>query len=120
MSNLGGYKTLVVSAKKFGGPAGLVATIAISSIVTSRSIEAAVKKAKKEINRRRSKTTSELSGEFFSVAAANESEDGLKLKIGDKFRILHRENFAALIEILGDDDNPYMVSNDFLNQILGD
>lgn len=120
MSNLGGYKTLVVCAKKFGGPAGLVAAIAISSSVTFRSIEAAVKKAKKEINKRRSKTTSEPSSEIFSVAAANESEDGLKLGIGNKFRILHRERFGALIEVLGDDYNPHMVSNDFLNQILGD
>ncbi len=43
--------------------------------------------------------------------------NGLVFKVGDNFRILNHDADAILIEKLGDDNNPYFVSADFLKQI---
>ena len=36
-------------------------------------------------------------------------ENGINLFVGDEFRILASDEDAILIEVLGDDNNPYFV-----------
>ena len=56
-------------------------------------------------------------GKIFTVSANKKDNSGLEFKIGDKYKILNRDNEAIQIEIIGNDNNPYFVSEDFLKII---
>ena len=53
----------------------------------------------------------------YSVTAEGVSNDGLKFKIGDKIRVLETDKDAILIEKIGEDNNPYFVSEEMLKNI---
>ena len=51
------------------------------------------------------------------TTAAKKSNEGLAFSVGDQYRILELDGDAALIEKIGDKNNPYFVSAKFLNSI---
>lgn len=45
------------------------------------------------------------------------SNEGLQFHVGETFKVLERDGNAVLIEKLGDDNNPYFVVAELLNEI---
>lgn len=43
--------------------------------------------------------------------------NGLVFNVGDNYRVLNHDGDAILVEKLGDGNNPYYVSADFLKEI---
>lgn len=54
---------------------------------------------------------------IYSVTAEGVSNEGLEFKIGDQFRVLEKDKDAVLIEKIGDDNNPYFVSEELFKNI---
>lgn len=116
MSNLGLYQTMTTVAKKLGGPIGFVATTAIGGYIVIRTGEAGTKKIIKTVKKYIKDKKTENIG-CIVVHTDGTSNEGLVFKNGDKYRVLERDKDAILIEKLGDDNNPYFVSADFLSSI---
>lgn len=74
-----------------------------------------LKKSKEEKNKEKLKETSDSI--VYSITVDGVSDDGLEFKIGDQFRVLETVKNAVLIEKIGDDNNPYFVSVEFLEMI---
>ena len=115
MSNLGAYQWLTTVAKKVGGPKNFVLIIAGTGAVIYKGSEIVVKKIIKKINKEELHGTSDSM--VYSVTAEGVSNDGLKFKIGDKIRVLETDKDAILIEKIGEDNNPYFVSEEMLKNI---
>lgn len=118
MSNLGLYQTMTVLAKKVGGPGKLAALVIGGSMVAGGVIlrgydrvRAAISAKKVADNERNQLTTT------YVVCNEGTSDEGVLLRVGDQFKVLERDGDAVLIEILGDDENPYFVSVEFLSGI---
>lgn len=119
MSNLGAYQWLTTTAKKVGGPKNLALIIAGTGAVVYKGSEVAVKKAVKKIKKRTSKhALSEMTDtNIYTVSVDGMSNEGLELKAGAQFRVLETDKDAVLIELIGDDNNPYFVSAELLRSI---
>ena len=119
MSNLGAYQWLTTAAKKVGGPKNLVGIIAgtgaVAGVAVYKGGEIVVKKINKKMNKEELQETSDTI--IYSVTAEGVSNDGLEFKIGDQFRVLETDKDAVLIEKIGDDNNPYFVSEELLKNI---
>lgn len=119
MSNLGAYQWLTSAAKKVGGPKNLVGIIAgtgaVAGVAVYKGGEIVVKKIKKKMNKEELQETSDTI--IYSVTAEGVSNEGLEFKIGDQFRVLETDKDAVLIEKIGDDNNPYFVSEELLKNI---
>ena len=118
MGNLGLYQTMTTLAKKLGGPIQLAATVAVGGYLVLRIAESGVKLG---INKAKSiKTKQKLdlgNEEYYIVNSQGISNEGVKFNIGDKFRVLETDKDAVLIEIVGNENNPYFASADFLKSI---
>ncbi|MCM3615732.1 hypothetical protein M3672_14970 [Microbacterium enclense] len=118
MGNLGMYQHMVVLAKKVGGPLVLGGLVALGGWAVGRGGEAGGKGVFHAVRRRKeskSRTTEAL--RIFVVANAAECGGGLTLEPGDRFRILGSVEDGVLIERIGDDASPYVVSVDLLIEI---
>lgn len=119
MSNLGLYQLIPTIAKKVGGPKNLILLTMGVGYLTFRTGEAVAKKSFKKAKsiiyeKRKLCGYEEL---IFEVTSDCKDSSGLELKTGDKYKILNRDKDAILIEILGNENNPYFVSGDFLRTI---
>ncbi|MGW6875874.1 hypothetical protein ACWGHA_26460 [Streptomyces xanthophaeus] len=125
MGNLGGYQTITTVIKSLGGPAK--ATIIVGSVVATggygvlRCAEAGVKKAVKASKAALAKRNAPCAGkdQVFAVASDGEDGSGLRLSAGDEYRVMECDGDAVQIEVLGDADNPYFVSAEFLRSVSG-
>lgn len=119
MSNLGDYQKMTIVAKKVGGPKNLAVIIAgagaVASVALYKGGKIVAEKVRKKKNKEKLKETSDSI--VYSVTVDGVSDDGLEFKIGDQFRVLETDKDAVLIEKIGDDNNPYFVSVDFLEMI---
>lgn len=119
MSNLGDYQKMTIMAKKVGGPKNLAVIIAgvgaVASVALYKGGEIVAEKVRKKKNKEKLKETSDSI--VYSVTVDGVSDDGLEFKIGDQFRVLETDKDAVLIEKIGDDNNPYFVSVEFLEMI---
>ena len=68
-----------------------------------------------KMNKEELQETSDLI--IYSVTAEGVRNGGLKFKIRDQFRVLETDKDAVLIEKIGDDNNPYFVSEEMLKNI---
>lgn len=120
MSNLGMYQTLVSVAKRVGGPERLVAALLAGGYVMGKSTELGSKKlvkVSKAALKKRNKPCA-TKGQLFDVTADGaDSSAGLSLRGGDVFRVLECDADSILIEVLGNPNNPYAVSRQFLMTI---
>lgn len=114
MSNLGWYQEMTRIAKKVGGPKNLLILTIGTGYVIIRSGEAIVKKVYKEVNKSRKNTSNKR---IFSVTSDGKFGKDLEMNIGDKYRIIESDGESVLIEKVGDSNNPYFVSFDFLSSI---
>lgn len=117
MSNLGGYQRLTTIAKKVGGPTNLVLLIAGSGAVVYKGGEILVRKAIKNVNKLYAENTSEISSQIYIVNKQGVSNENLVFELGDRFKVLEFDGDAVLIEKIGDSNNPYVVSSEFLEKI---
>jgi len=121
VSNLGGYQKITSLAKKVGGPMNLILIVASGGYAIIRGAEVSIKKIVKTVREKNSKNNILSKNEdiIFEVYADGEDGSGLKFYVGDKYKILESDGDAILIEKLGDNDNPYFVSGNFLKTISG-
>ena len=57
--------------------------------------------------------------QVFEVISDGEDGSGLRLSVGDEYRVMECDGDAVQIEVLGDADNPYFVSAEFLRSVSG-
>ena len=121
MSHLGGYQVFTTLAKKVGGPGNLIALIAgggaIVGGIAVKCGEFAVKKGKQAIANRKKNDSSINSDTIYTVEREAESNEGLRFKVGDSFRVLECDGDAILIELIENKNNPYFVSEKLLKEI---
>lgn len=117
MSNLGGYQRLTTIAKKVGGPTNLVLLIAGSGAVVYKGGKILVRKAIKNVNKLYAENSSEISSQIYIVNKQGVSNENLVFELGDRFKVLEFDGDAILIEKIGDSNNPYVVSSEFLEKI---
>lgn len=114
MSNLGLYQILTTASKKVGGPLNLVAMIFGGGIVVGAGgNEIRNRAAKKKIAKKKEAKKSIV----YKVNTEGKSNEGLLFKVGDTFKVLDVDGDAALIVKIGDSNNPYFVSAEFLKSI---
>lgn len=113
------YQWLTTKAKKVGGPKNLVGIIAgvgaLAGIASYKGGEFVVKKIKNKTKKEQTQEKTEIT--IYSVTEEGISNEGLELHIGDKFRVLETDKDAVLVEIIGNDNNPYFVSAELLKNI---
>ena len=118
MSNLGWYQIMTTVAKKVGGPKNLIGLVFGGGTIVGGGAVAIISAIKK-------KTASKLEQKDREAKAAvvhivkieGKSNEGLVFNVGDQYRILELDGDAALIEKIGDKNNPYFVSAKFLKSI---
>ena len=112
MSNLGTYKTMTTWAKKAGGPVKLALYLVGGGMllggIAVKGGEYAIKKKKYLL-----KTTQTI----YTINQDAICDEKLKFKVGNTFRVLESDGDATLIELIGDDNNPYFVSEKLLKKI---
>lgn len=119
MSNLGDYQKMTTFAKKVKGPKNLAGIFigvgVVIGVAVCKGGEIVAEKINEKMNKRKLTGTSDSI--VYSVTADGVSDDGLEFKIGDQFRVLQTDKDAVLIEKIGDNNNPYFVSVEFLEKI---
>ena len=105
MSNLGSYQIMVELAKKVGGPIILGILTAITGYVGGKTIEISIKfvKNKSEYD----------DGAIYEVTDTYE----IKLNVGDKFKVIGGHLNSLLVELLGKNNNPYVMDKQLLVRI---
>lgn len=120
MGNLGLYQWFATAAKKVGGPLNLMGIIAFGGYAVIRTGEAGAKKIVKLVksdNKEKSYDKSKSYPVYKVVKSAN-IEEGVDLKVGDKIKVWATDKQVALIEILGDKNNPYFIDFTLLKSIV--
>ena len=119
MSNLGAYQWITSASKKVGGPVNLLLLVGAAGAVIGKLGEIGVKKGVEAIKSHlTSKKKADNSTErIYSVTADGKNNEGVSFVVGDHYRRLVRDNDSVLIEKIGDNNNPYVVSADFLKTI---
>ena len=116
MGNLGMYQRMTTWSKILGGPVKFMIFLCCSGAVVAAPIAYSfgLKKGKEE------KRKVDKNNEFpavFMVKKTGVSNEGVEFRVGDRFRVIGRDMESVLIEIIGNDNNPYFVHADFLEQI---
>lgn len=114
MGNLGAYQAMTSIAKKVGGPKVLVVFTAVGGYLILRPAEAGLTKIVRTVKLRSEPCATR--GQLFR-ATGEGVDGGVKLSVGDEYRVLECDGDAILIEVLGDTNNPYFVSATFLRSI---
>lgn len=110
MSNLGGYQTITELIKKVGGPKNaLVLLGVVAGAFLGTGVGIGFSLGKKSEEKKDSLVV------IYEVTSDCKDKSGLKLHIGDKFKVLKSDKEAIMIEKIGDLNNPYFVSESFLS-----
>lgn len=108
---LGLYQTAVVWMKKVGGPERFIALTMASGYLVGRAVEAGVKTVVKAAKKPKNTPLP-----IYTIHTPATSDD-LPFAIGDIFHVLEVVKDGALIEKIGDTNNPYFVSVELLRSI---
>lgn len=130
LSNLGGYQVITTLIKSVGGPENakkLAVAAGGALFVAGWATHAGVQKVTPVVKeqtvrllakwRSRADSTDGLAGLVFTVTSAAESDQGVSFGIGDAFRVLERDTDAVLIELIGNENNPWVIPADLLAEI---
>lgn len=120
MSNLGWYQKITTLSKAVGGPKNLIGLLIGGGIAVGTALGTGGTLLTQKVIKikKKSKDISYLeNGKIFTVSVEHKDNNGLELKIGDKFKILESDGNSILIEKLGDANNPYFVSRNILKSI---
>lgn len=118
MGNLGWYQVMTTLAKKVGGPLKLAGIICGGGAVVGGGAVAgclAIKnKVSKEFEKKKKEADSAI---VYEVVNNGKSNEGLEFVKGDKVKVLEVDGDAAMIEKIGNENNPYFVAASFLESI---
>lgn len=119
MSNLGAYQWITSTSKKVGGPVNLLLLTGAAGASLYKISEIGVKKCIKAFKAHRATQTKCLEDDenTYSVISLNTSNEGVEFPVGTKFKVLEIDGNSVLIEKIGEKDNPYFVSAEFLSTI---
>lgn len=118
MSNLGWYQIMVEAAKRVGGPKRFMALLVGGGFALGGGAAVTTSKVKKKIEKKKQEKEQEAAAAIvYTVLSESRSKEGLFFKKGAKFKILETDGDTGLIEIIGDKNNPYIVSLKFLSTI---
>ena len=110
MSNLGSYQTMVTLSKKFGSPERLgLAIFGLGGFCGGVVCGT--------VNHFKRKAPANQANPMITVTSTGTDGSNTTFHEGDTCRILYSDEDMALVEIIGNDDNPHMVSRDFLRSI---
>ncbi|BDA65738.1 hypothetical protein [Actinomyces capricornis] len=119
MGNLGNYQTMVTFAKQVGGPLALAAVTAVSGWAVGRGAEAGGKAVWRRVrphDQRRGVEPQEYPKRL-TITSDADCGAGLTLHAGDEIRVLERDSDALLVEIIGNNNNPHVVSAEALRSV---
>ncbi|MBP3871960.1 MAG: hypothetical protein J6E46_13410 [Faecalicoccus sp.] len=114
MSNLGWYQLMTTWAKKVGGPKQFMAMIFGAGAAAATAVVEGINWISRDLSDKEKKRESTI---IYTVMKDGISKEGLSFKVGENFRILEYDRDIGLIEKIGDDKNPYVVSLSFLHTI---
>ena len=115
MSNLGLYQLITQWSKKVGGPRNFLILVASAGALSYKGLELIGKKIYNLAKKNKSiQYTDETTYTINKSAVDNQN---LEFNAGDKFKVLETDGTAILIEKMGDKNNPYYVSANFLRTI---
>ena len=118
MSNLGLYQVMTTWSKKVGGPLNLVGMIFGGGVIFGGGAVAGVVMIKNKVSQKlEQKKLEEKASAIYTVNREGQRNEGLLFKENEQFKVLEADGDAALIEKLGDNNNPYFVSVKFLSSI---
>ena len=119
MSNLGMYQWMTATAKKMGGPVQFLTAVAAAGAVTYKASEIIVKKCKKALDAKRLFRAKNVKSNenLYSVNSPGESNEKVSFDIGDQFKVLEEDGDSVLIEKIGEENNPYFVSSELIEEI---
>lgn len=119
VGNLGNYLRMVKLAKQVGGPLVLGAVTAVGGWAVGRGAEAGGKAVWRRVRTHDQNRSVEFREcpEYFTVTSSADCGAGLTLHVGDEIRVLERDGDALLVEIVGNNDNPHVVSAEVLRRI---
>ncbi|MGM9586047.1 MAG: hypothetical protein ACI3VA_00970 [Candidatus Limivicinus sp.] len=110
MSNLGSYQTMVTLAKQFGSPERLgLAIFGLGGICAGAVCGI--------VNHFKRKAPANQANPMITVTSTGTDGSNTTFHEGDTCRILYSDEDMALVEIIGSDDNPHMVSREFLRSV---
>lgn len=118
MGNLGWYQVMTTMAKKVGGPSKLIGLlVGFGALLGGGTVAGGVAVKNKVAKKLDEKKKQEAAAIIHTVIKNGQSNEGLIFNVDDQFKVLEVDDDAALIEKLGDSNNPYSVSVDFLKNI---
>lgn len=118
MSNLGLYQEITRISKKMHGPQNFIAALVIGGGAIGWGMNSLATMVSTKVKKTRAeKKKAVLASQVYSVVKEGRSNEGLLFNVGDTFHVLEQDGDAALIEISGNQHNPYFVSANFLYSI---
>ena len=119
MSNLGAYQWITSTSKKVGGPINLLLLTGAAGAAVYKVSEFGVKKCIKVLKAHQATKTKclKVNANIYSVTSPGTSNEGVEFPIGTKIKVLETDGDSVLIEKIGDENNPYFVSKEFLRTI---
>lgn len=118
MSNLGWYQVITTLSKKCGGPLKFLGLVAgggaLVGVAGTKGVEAVASSVKKKAAEKKKAVEQ---SKTYTVSKEGVSNEGLQFHVGETFKVLERDGNAVLIEKIGDDNNPYFVAAELLNEI---
>lgn len=110
---------MTTTAKKVGGPGGLLIMTLGAGYIICRTGEAVGKKGIGVLKTalKRHGAPCELKDEIFTVHTDGTDDQGLEFRAGTKYRVLECDADAILIELIGNEDNPHFVTDTFLSTV---
>lgn len=109
-SNLGTYKVMTTLAKKVGGPVSLAAITMGIGYVGGTAIKFTAGKIISRMKKNQNLAETTDSNEIYTANVTAQFEDEVYFTQGDCFRIVAKDEDALIIEIIGAERNPYLVS----------
>ena len=118
MSNLGWYQVMTTAAKRVGGPPQLASLLLGAGMLLGGGLVGGGIYVKKRIAIALSKKDDvrEVSN-IYIINKDGCTGEGVYFRRGDRFRLLEVDKDAGLIERIGENNNPYLVSVGFLSSI---
>lgn len=114
MSNLGMYQWFTTTAKKVGGPKVLIGLLLSAGYVSGKIIEIGGKRVFRLVKRKKVNNDEMV---VYIVNQDTEIQEGVAVHKGDIINVVSRDKNALLIEIVGNDNNPYYIDDDYLRTI---
>ncbi|MGW4372366.1 hypothetical protein ACWEJ7_01705 [Streptomyces albidoflavus] len=110
---------MTTAAKQVGGPKALLVGVGVLGYLAVRGLEAGATAVHRKRWRAFKNESESTSDDVFVVTADGDDGNGLTVLAGNEVRVLKDVGEAVLVEIIGGQNNPYMVSPTFLASVCG-